>query len=497
MLTIAIALSIMTFMTTIASAARSIYIVNGNRTLNITPVLLHDGRTYAPYDTLFKAFGATADYDEKTRTITVVSGETTVTIPLDNYYSTVTTGDDTYELYNFDMPIENTSSGKIYVPIRFAAQALGYVVKWDDQTRTITLQTIDELIDESGATYTVIDRVLAYNRSFAQKSHAFSGTFKLTMDLGSLSAGLGSDAETSAIEPLTLNGTATGLIDGGGQELSMNFKTNISDFAGLMSGAEAFDAETSALLTQLDNIDINLIVNNETGVTYFKSPLLSVIAGTDQDAWVSIETGEAALLSVDSLGMSDISALSLGNPLTEELSFRDIVTKALKNDLRVGGYGDPEETLKTLNNLYSDQAMTKNGDDYVVTIKDSSGTLDDEEDTYSSETVTTITFSFAGEIFEGLSFSSSAATSYEFMDEVLYSNTTKLSYFYSTDGKGGLSMSTSVGETKLLDMAVDFTFSESSEEPLREPAEGSTVISMDDLLEGVADEMEGLEEFVP
>jgi hypothetical protein len=145
--------------------------------------------------------------------------------------------------------------------------------------------------------------------------------------------------------------------------------------------------------------------------------------------------------------------------------------------------------------------MAKSGDDYVVTLKDSDSEsfddYDDDEDTYSSETVTQITFSFTGEVFEGLSVSLTSASSYEFMDEVLYSNATKLSYSYTTDGKGSLSLSATTGETKILDLTVDFTFSETSKEPLREPADGSTVISMDDLIEGAIDEMEGFEEYVP
>jgi hypothetical protein len=477
-LTMILCVSLVLSMSMLASAAPAITVMNGDKILDITPVLLHEGRTYAPYDKLFYELGATAGYDERTRTITAVSGETTVTIPMDDYYISVTTAGVSYELYSSDLPIENLSSGSIYLPVRYTAQALGFIVEWNEQTRTIALKTVDDLIDDSGATYTVIDKALEYNKSFMEKSHSFSGSFDMTMDMGSMFVFGMYGNEAAEPIPLTISGTATGLIDGVGEEVNMNLKTNISNVANLLSGEEELDPETKAMLQQLDSIDMNLIANNETGMIYIKSPLLSTLTETDQNAWISMDIGDAGLMPSGALGTY---GFSLENLLNKDTSFRDFVEQALKRDLQSGGYSDPAETLKMINALFSDQAMTKNGDDYVVTMTESTEPYYGYDDTYSSELSLQITFSFTGEVYDGLTVSASATESYGYTEDSAYTSASELSYSYATAGQGSLSISNTLGETKTLDITVDFTFSESTQTPLREPAAGSTVIPINGL----------------
>jgi hypothetical protein len=265
------------------------------RKLDIGPVLLQDGRTYVPYDELFGALGAAAVHDEATGTVTAESGDTVIVLTPDDYYIEVTAGDTMQWVYTGAPTILDTSGGTVFVPLRYAAQALGYVVGWDEDSRSIELMSVDALIDASGATYSVMDRYLAFIGEFGDKCHRVDGSFQAEINLNYM-LGLYSD---NTIAPLTVSGTASGLVDPGGEDMSLNLKTNLTDALSSLEAllGEASDEEAQALLAQLEEVDISLITNHEDGVAYIQSPLLSALMNISEDAWLSVETGETQSLS--------------------------------------------------------------------------------------------------------------------------------------------------------------------------------------------------------
>ena len=475
-LTLVLSASIQSF------AADPIRLTLGGKTLDVSPVLVQDGVTYAPYDALFAALGARAAYDEAERTITAVSGDTEVVIPMDSTYAWVTVGDSVYDLYNRSLPIETAGGGVIYVPVRTAAQALGYAVSWDGGGRTVALKTLDALIAESGAAYTVLDTVLKYSRSFSEKSHAMSGSFDLTLDTGALLGALLGGGEEEAPPPLTIGGTASGLFDKGGEELSLKLKTNLADYAGPMSGEEPLDDETQALLEQLGEFDLDLIINGDAGLTYLKSPLLSALAGVPDDTWISFETEDAGLTTdlsdiLGGYGYAQAGSLGTSIHMPDKGGFREYVKEFLRLQLL---YGDTDiaETLAGINKLYSDQAMTRSGDTYTVTM----ATEPSEDDWYAVSETMTMTFTLGGGAFKSASVTYSSESSYEdYFSESSSVTKTELSFSYSAAGQGSLKYTTAVDGVTALGLTMDFSFSQTTLTPAREPAAGSAVISSDDI----------------
>lgn len=469
-----------------AAAKPSIKIMCGGKTLNVSPILYQDGRTYAPYDSLFKALGAKASYSEPDQTITAVLGTTTITLGIDDYSIIASIDGEEYDIDCYTSPILDTASGKIYVSIRYAAQALGYVVGWDNATRAITLQSVDNLIAKSGATYTVMDKYLAFNNEFMAKNKALNGSFNLSVDLNSLFDSYSYIGEsnvtepvTKTVAPLTINGIATGVFDQSGEEMSINLKSNASSVISQITANEELDAETKAIIAKLDNTDISLIVNNETGMLYIKSPLICTITGQAADAWLSMETGEMPPYS-DMIDQSEFSVIGM----SDVSSFKNFVTSTLKQKLLYDEGDYTVDTLAKLNSLFSDQAMVKVGDDYVVTYNYEDS--DSDYDWHDKETSKT-TFEFDGNVFSGVSYSMSSTSCYSYYDDYyaigsqIDTSSTEMTYSFTAAGKGSLSLKQITNGFTLITMKVDYTLSDTTKTPAREPADGSNVVSIYDI----------------
>ncbi len=473
-----------------AAAKPAIRIMQNGKALNVFPILTQGGHTYAPYDSLFKALGAKASYDEETQAITAVSGTTTIIFSMEGYTMTGSTDGVEDWCYTEGAPIVDTVTRKIYVPIRDAAQALGYVVSWNSASRAITLQTVDELIKNSGATYSVMDKYLAFTKEPISNNKALNGTFSLAADMNSLYYGDyyyddeyydDTDSETEMVEipPLTINGTATGVFDQSSSEMSINLKSNASSVIPQLIAEEAIDDGTKALLGSLDNTDISLIVNNETGLLYVKSPLICAITGQAEDAWLCLETGEA-LSSTDLSDLSGYSIFSVGNVS----NFRDYVSAVLKQELLYYGSDYVLETLDELNAKFSDQVSVNDGDDYVFTYSFDNS---EDEDYYThTKEASKLVFQFDGETFSGVSYSllhSTCYPSYDYMgdtvfDEQLETASTEITYSFTAAGKGNMSITTISNGVTELTLKVDYTFSDTTATPAREPAEGSNIVSV-------------------
>ena len=132
----------------------------GTKEIAVSDIQIIDGRTYAPFGYLFQALGAKAVYDPDSGAVNADLGGTSVEFYLGDDLMTVTVGKSSQPIYMDTEPYQ-ADSGMIYIPVRFAAQAFGYVVGWDAAGQTIVLQSIDDLIAQSGATYTILDKYLA------------------------------------------------------------------------------------------------------------------------------------------------------------------------------------------------------------------------------------------------------------------------------------------------------------------------------------------------
>ena len=133
-----------------AFAAAQTIKINGNVTqipAEMGAIQEKDDRTFVPVRFVMENLGCKVDYidDSKMAVISSIScsyliqeGNPTLFILQDQYTQTQNLQMDT-SAYIEETEIDGQTYGRMYVPIRFLAEAIGYNVGWDEATQTVTL----------------------------------------------------------------------------------------------------------------------------------------------------------------------------------------------------------------------------------------------------------------------------------------------------------------------------------------------------------------------
>lgn len=113
-------------------------VLNGQRlSLDPAPVIIA-GRTLVPLRGVFQAMGATVDWNEADRTVTVRRGGRYVEIEVDRKLACLNEACTSAAI--MDVPA-TILDNRTYVPVRFISTALGVQVVWDDGARTVYIDT--------------------------------------------------------------------------------------------------------------------------------------------------------------------------------------------------------------------------------------------------------------------------------------------------------------------------------------------------------------------
>ena len=100
-----------------------------------------DQRTILPFRAVFEAMGA--QVDNQGSVITAVRGDKTLTMTLDQTTATVTQKGVTTTITMDVAPYVDPTTWRTYVPVRFAAQAFGCMVGWDQAASTAIIIDTD------------------------------------------------------------------------------------------------------------------------------------------------------------------------------------------------------------------------------------------------------------------------------------------------------------------------------------------------------------------
>ena len=179
-----------------------------------------DGRTYVPFRAVFEALGAEVGFDESARTVSAKRNGTTVIIPIDSHEITVNANGVVYTDY-MDAAAYVGETGRTYIPVRYAAEALGCCVGWDADDRTVILVDTQSLVNQAVEKneFSLLEKYTDYANKFSQGNYEI----KMTMDMA---------ATVLATEVMGINCTAEGVMAGGNAgEISMTMNM---DLAGLV-----------------------------------------------------------------------------------------------------------------------------------------------------------------------------------------------------------------------------------------------------------------------
>ncbi|MGE8082059.1 stalk domain-containing protein [Peribacillus loiseleuriae] len=155
---------------TVHAASGTTLVVNGKSTSLEGNIVIKDGVSYAPFREIFEALGATVTWIQEqqkavgktnSRQLGVTIGKSTASLTLGSTTTTI----------NIKPPyLENN---KTYVPIRDVAEALGFEVRWDQQTKTIYVNVIPVVFVHglNGSSGTFQDAISNFSNEFSQITH--------------------------------------------------------------------------------------------------------------------------------------------------------------------------------------------------------------------------------------------------------------------------------------------------------------------------------------
>lgn len=133
--TLIILVALILILSNVVSAEPIKVLVNNEKlTLPIDPVIV-GGRTLVPLRAIFEAMGATVEWEQSTKTITGTKGDTIIKLQLNNKTALIN-GEE------FILDVQATTiNGSTLVPLRFITESLGAKVGWDNNTKSVLVNS--------------------------------------------------------------------------------------------------------------------------------------------------------------------------------------------------------------------------------------------------------------------------------------------------------------------------------------------------------------------
>ena len=108
-------------------------IVNGKVVVFDQTPIISEGRTLVPLRAIFEALNATVQWDDATKTVNAIRGETKISLQIGSTNMYVGS-----KVKVLDVPAQIINS-RTLVPVRAISEAFGCTVGWDGNTKTVTI----------------------------------------------------------------------------------------------------------------------------------------------------------------------------------------------------------------------------------------------------------------------------------------------------------------------------------------------------------------------
>lgn len=259
-----------------------------------------DQRTFLPFRAVFEAMGADVDYEGNI--ITATRDGKTLTMTIGSTEAVVTEDGVNTPIAMDVAPYVDNATWRTYVPVRFAAQAFGCNVGWDQEAMTAILVDTEKLVDQTMAahSFTYMEKYLAYS----EKYQTGIWNTDLTYD-GSM---------TMMGAPIPFAGSAKGITEGSEKlEMDMTMTMDMAPFLEAMQQmseamgqpVEPLSAEDQAMMDALatEGMEIAMRGDLSQGVLYMNlagSALES--AGMPSNVWYTMDLNAALAESGMDLG---------------------------------------------------------------------------------------------------------------------------------------------------------------------------------------------------
>lgn len=404
--------------------------------------IIQEGRTILPVRAIAEALGAQVSYNNETQTATAVRGDTTVQLVVGEDTVTITKGDITRTL---QMDVASyILNNRMMVPARFVAQAFDCYVGWDTVERTVLILDAESLLSGNSAEYTLMNKLLASSNEFSQ-NFAVTGTFNVSAEINS----------DGTVIPIVSNGTVSGISDTSAVNLDMEMSTDIT---GLITALGATDEspETALILSMLQDIQLEYILNIGDGMLYIRCPLLASMTGADANAWYSIDT--TALLPDTDASVFNATTAAKDSAADFKDYIKSIVELVQPSDVDTAAA--LAQGLDIINTNFSDAAFVQSGNTYTSTLS-----IDEDGVT--------------GSVSLSLTVTDDAVTAYSMRFTVVDTDVSmELNYGMDANNKMDFSINMSIPDTLELNCTASLQYSKSTSPAATEPEAGSLIIPM-------------------
>ncbi len=303
-----------------------------------------DGRTYIPLRSTFTALGfADADitWDGETRTATAVKGDLTITLTEGENTVTVTKDGESETLETDAAAYVDAATGRVLVPVRFVAQAAGCNVGWDGNTHTAIIDDTAAILAANTETYSLMERYLAYSKTFAGRNYNVTGDYTMDMTMGA------DDISVTGDYQMLTSSTAA------------DFTTNMA-FAGQTEGQDL-----AALFP--NGLDFEMRFDMATGVYYLYSEALNEAAQTGATGvWYKMDLA-AMLEQMGAQAGMDYNTLLELSQAAQDMTFAEYLESTLASLPLTDAAATTSDVLAVINDLCADSAFQQSGSAYTST----------------------------------------------------------------------------------------------------------------------------------
>lgn len=424
-----------------------------------------DGRTFLPFRAVFEAMGA--EVSNEGNTITAVRDGKTLTMTIGSTEATLTEGGASSAITMDVAPYVDSTTWRTYVPVRFAAQAFGCAVGWDQDNQTAVIVDTEKLLDAALAEhqFTYMEKYLAYNQQFQE-------------GIWDISAQFDGSATMFGAGPLSFQGSMDGTTaDSLQMAAAMNLKMDLTAFLDAMSQvagqASELTAEDQALLDALksEGMDMEIRADMEKGVMYLTmgGSALETL-GLPADTWYSFDMasmyGQMGLdytALIDASKTMDASALLQTALQSADLSDKDTA------------YATVSALVNGAAKVLADDSFVKSGDNYTTTYAL-------EED--GTKVTLSFTLTMQSDKVVGYELSMDSSTSVDDGEGGQITTTTAMKA--GMDAENHMTATVSMGMDPLMDLSLNITgdYAAGDQTPETELPAGATVVPYEQLIAG-------------
>ncbi|MGI6028727.1 MAG: copper amine oxidase N-terminal domain-containing protein [Candidatus Heteroscillospira sp.] len=321
------------------------------------PEIVND-RVMVPLRAVMENMGAQVEYDDAERTATITDGDKSLKFVLGSDKFTCTENGEESVIELDSVPY--IKNGRVFVPVRYAAEALGCEALWDNEYRTAVLMDREDIVSEINENFTIANKVLAMDAGLD-----LTKNYKTSANM---------DVKVTAFDSINGDKTYTGGMDvtvlQNSKSAKMTLKFDVQAVMDVLkaiaeknhSEEDEYFLEAMELLKVLNDDSMELILDLDGGMAYARSKLLPYFMmdeyGVEFDAenWISMDIGEL-------LGELDLSELmAAGGTAT----VGDLIYEVYAGEWSAIYAYDSMITSQDLNG-FDDSNFTKRGGNYYFT----------------------------------------------------------------------------------------------------------------------------------